>query len=314
VTAKRIAGEVEALTVERNAPNRVRIIEPAERPRVESPHKRLMLIGLAALGAFGSVVLGISWLEFRSRRVASVDAVVNGLGMRLVGTLPAIPGRARRGIEGAGPAWQNLMVDSIDAVRTILLRDLRAESLQTVMITSASKGEGKSLLSCHLAISLARTGRPTLLVDFDLRSPSVHRLFDIPAAPGVSELLRGEAELAEAIRPVLGGLDVIAAGRCDADALRRLGQDALPELVVALKRHYDFIVIDSAPVLPVADSLQISQHVDAVVFSVYRAVSRIPSVYAGYERLATLGVRMLGAVVSGIPIERYGDDYNFIII
>ncbi|HMB02666.1 MAG TPA: division plane positioning ATPase MipZ [Isosphaeraceae bacterium] len=311
VTAKRIAGEVEALTVERNAPNRVRIIEEAESPRVESPRKRQMMIGLVALGAFGSTVLGISWREFRSRRVASVDEVVDGLGMRLVGTLPAIPGRARGGIEGAGPAWQDLMVDSIDTARTMLLRDLRAESLQAVMITSASKGEGKSLLSCHLAISLARTGRRTLLVDFDLRSPSVHHLFDIPAGPGTCELLRGEAELAETIRPVLGGLDVIAAGRCDADALRALGRDAVPELMVALKRHYDYIVIDSAPVLPVADSLQISQHVDAVVFSIYRDVSRIPAVYAGYERLASLGARVLGAVVSGIPAQRYGEDnYN----
>jgi capsular exopolysaccharide synthesis family protein len=315
-TAKKIAGEVEALKVELNAPHRVRIIERAENPRVENPYKRLMTVGMVGLGTFGLVLMGISWREYRSRKVESVDEVVHGLGLRLVGTLPALPARPRELSEddpdpASAPPWQDLLIESIDAVRTMLLRDFRAESLQVMLITSAAKGEGKSSLSSHLAISLARTGRRTLLVELDLRSPTLQRLFDVPREPGVCELLRNEAELDEVIQPVIGGLDIITAGSCDAQAIRALGQDTLPVFLESLRQRYDLIVIDSAPVLPVADTLQISQYVDAVVLSVYRDVSRLPTVYAGYERLARLGVRLLGVVVTGVPAERYGEPHTY---
>ena len=304
MTAKKIAAEVESLTVERNAPNRVRIIEPAEAPRVEGPRKRLMMIALAGLAAFAGTVLGLCWREFLSRRVGSVNEVVHGLGMTLVGTLPALP-------KGGGGEGRDRMIESIDAARTMLLRDGRTDPLQVLMITSAVQGEGKTSLSSHLAISLARTGRPTLLLDLDLRRPAVHRLFDLPAAPGVSELLRGEVAAVAAVQTVPGGLDIIAAGRSDADALRALGQDALPDLLADLRRHYDFIVIDTPPALPVADALQISQYVDGVLFSVYRDVSRVPAVHAGYDRLEKLGARMLGAVITNMPADRYGNDKSY---
>jgi succinoglycan biosynthesis transport protein ExoP len=318
-TAKKIAGEVEALKVELNAPHRVRIIERAENPRVENRYKRLMTVSLAGFGALGCALLGFSWREYRSRRVESVDEVVHGLGLRLVGTLPALPAPPRLRCRPASlevdtpsiPPWQDLLIESIDAVRTMLLRDLRAESLQVLLITSAAKGEGKSSLSSHLGISLARTGRHVLLIDLDLRSPTLQRLFDVPLQPGICELFRNEADLEEVIQPVVGGLDVITAGKCDANAIRALGQEILPSLLKDLRRRYDLIVIDSAPILPVADTLQISQYVDAVVFSVYRDVSRLPILYAGYERLMALNVRFLGVVITGVPTEHYGETYTF---
>ena len=102
-------------------------------------------------------------------------------------------------------------------------------------------------------------------------------------------------------------LDVCPAGACDSRSLRALGPDALAALIARAKAHYDFVVIDSAPLLPVADSLHVCQHADAVVLSVFRDVSRLPAVYAGYERLSALGVRVLGVVVTGVAVGSYGD-------
>ena len=133
----------------------------------------------------------------------------------------------------------------------------------------------------------------------------------MPREPGICELLRNEADLEEAIQPVMGMLDVITSGTCDAQAIRALGQDVLPDLLHRLRQRYDLIVIDSAPVLPVADTLLVSQHVDAAVFSVYRDVSRLPTVYAGHERLVTLGVRVLGVVLTGIPADHYGEPFDY---
>ena len=95
--------------------------------------------------------------------------------------------------------WQNLMLESIDATRTMLIHAARTGSHRVVMITSAVGGEGKTSLASHLATSLARSGLRTLLIDADLRSPSIHRLFDLPLGPGLSEVLRGEVDLADAI-------------------------------------------------------------------------------------------------------------------
>jgi polysaccharide biosynthesis transport protein len=150
-----------------------------------------------------------------------------------------------------------------------------------------------------------------LLADFDLRSPSAHKLFDLAPGPGVAELLRGEADLDDVAVPVMADLDVIPGGNGDAQAVRALGQSAFPQLMSRIKSYYDYIVIDTAPLLPVADSLLIGQQVDAAVISVYRDVSRIPSVHAGYARLEAMGVRVLGVVLTGIPAERYGDEYSY---
>ena len=210
----------------------------------------------------------------------------------------------------AAARWQGRLIESVDATRAVLLRECRAEGIRTVMVTSASKGEGKSSLASHLAISLARTGRRTLLVDFDLRRPAVHRMFDVPETPGVCEVLAGESSIDDAARGVAPDLDVMPAGRCGARAFRALGQDVLPELLERLKDDYDFIVIDSAPVLAVADSLLISQHADAVLLSVFRGVSLMPAVRAGFARLESLGVRVLGAVVTGVAVDDFAESYG----
>ena len=106
-------------------------------------------------------------------------------------------------------------------------------------------------------------------------------------------------------------LDILPAGRSDSIAIRALGQDALPKLLESLSAHYDIVIIDTAPVLPVADSLLISGHVDAVILSVYRDVSKMPAVLACKERLVSLGVNLLGVVVTGIPVEKFGHEYSY---
>ena len=319
--ARHLGRQMESLNVELKAPQRGRVVEPADNPRAESPKKRFAAIALVASGAFGLSLLGVSWREVRLRRVDNPEEIVEGLSLPLVGTLPAIPGPtrqdralARQGVGGDGPdalRWQNLLVESVDAARTILLRDGMSRDTRAVMITSATKGEGKSSLSSHLAISLARAGRRTVLLDFDLRDPSLHRLFDVPRSPGLCELLRGQCQVGDSTHALMAELDLIPAGERDADALRALALNALPALISRLKLMYDYVIVDSAPVLPVADSLLIAQQVDAVILSVYRDVSRIPAVHAGYARLAALGVRILGVVVTGLPAERYGEAYHY---
>jgi capsular exopolysaccharide synthesis family protein len=317
-TSETVGEQTEQLSVELQAPKRVKLLHLADAPKVMNLTKHLAVTGFVGLSSLGLVLFGIAFWETRIQRVDTADEVVRGLGVGLVGVLPALP-TSSRGLPARRSSrelqekiWNNILLESVDATRAMVLHASRTEPLQVLMVASALKGEGKTSLACHLATSLARARRRTLLVDCDLRSPAVHRMFDVLSQPGICEVLRGEAPLAEAVQPtVAAGLSVLPAGRCDSQALQALAHGRLETILEELKPQYDYIIVDTAPVLPVADTLQISQHVDAVLFSVLRDVSRLPKVYAAYERLALLGVRMLGAVVAGARCEHYASSYAY---
>ena len=311
-TAKKVAYEVETLNVELQAPRRITVAALADPPRKKDSTKQYMMCGGASFGGFALAILAVSFWEMKSMRIGSVDEVVNHLGLALVGTLPALPRRGGKLAKTDDQRWQGLLVESIDATRTMLLHASRVNATRAVMITSAMKGEGKTSLAAHLATSLARAGRKTLLIDCDLRRPTLHQLFDVARVPGICELLRGEAEVNDVIRPTpADDLNLMPAGHCDGLALQSIAQDGFRDVLAILKKRYDFIIIDSAPVLPVVDTMLLSQQVDAVLFSIMRDVSRVPLVHAAHERLTSLGVRMLGAVVSAIDHRDSMHSYDY---
>jgi polysaccharide biosynthesis transport protein len=122
----------------------------------------------------------------------------------------------------------------------------------------------------------------------------------LPQEPGFSEVLRGELMATDTIRPTsVSRLWLMPAGHWDAHAVQALAQESVRDMFSSLKEHYDFIIVDSCPVLPVADALLLGQHVDAVIFSILRDVSRVPTVYSAQQKLNNLGIRTLGAVVIG---------------
>lgn len=188
--AARLADEIEQVKVEVGAPPRVTLAEePYVVPGIEGNRRlkfTLIVAGVVLAVGFAGVV---GW-EYRARRVVHAGEVTSEIGLPLLGTLPPA---------GAGEGNSSLaLVEAIDTTRTMLLH---AGGMRSVLVTSAVSGEGKTSLAGHLAISLARGGFRTLLVDGDFHSPSAHRLFGLPDGPGLSEALRGEAQLESAIHP-----------------------------------------------------------------------------------------------------------------
>ncbi len=315
-SAMKVSSEVEALNVELGAPPRIRTIEDAVVPRTRDEKKRLAIIGMTVFGAFFGGLFGIAFLELQNRKVDTADEVPIDLGLHVVGTLPIVRTKANRGMTSLRQSEierysQSLLLESIDATRTMLVHAARTGSHRVVMITSAVSGEGKTSLASHLATSLARSGLRTLLIDADLRSPSIHRLFNLPADAGLSEVLRGEVECADAIAATaIDELKVLTAGKCDRQTIRLLSQGSLGPLFVRLKEQFDFVIVDTSPILLVADGLIIAQQADAALFSIFRDVSSKTKVAAASERLRSLGVRILGAVVTGAHGGRYGNAYD----
>jgi polysaccharide biosynthesis transport protein len=315
-TQDTLANQVALLKAEPSASSKIVVLQSAETPR-DMDYSRLVKYGSGgALAAFGLVLLGVAFLEFQSGKINGAAEVINGLSLPLVGTMPQLPARARRPVNGTATAedlhWQSIITESVDAIRTQLLHAARTDAVQIVMVTSATGGEGKTSLASQLAASLARAWRKTLLVDGDLRNPAAHKLFDMPLEPGFSEVLRGEANVGEAVKPtVMGRLSLLPAGHWDAHAVQALAQDNVRATFDEMKEQFDFIVVDSCPVLPVADSLLLGQHVDAVIFSVLRDVSRLPALQAAQQKLQGLSVRVLGAVIIGADSIPGSDAYKY---
>ncbi|HTU22370.1 MAG TPA: polysaccharide biosynthesis tyrosine autokinase [Gemmataceae bacterium] len=306
---QRLINEEQALNVEMEAPSEFKILEEAQILHAQTQSRMAMMTTGAALGATAAGLLAVAFWEFRRRRIDSVEDVADELGIRVVGALPNSSRRLPRRLIGGGSqdAYLDvLLTESIDATRTMLLHLARCESAQVVMVTSATAGEGKTSLACHMAASMARMGLKTLLIDADLRNPTTHRLFEVHNEAGLSELLLGEEEVGNVIQPTpVNGLSLLPAGVWDSHVSQLLAKSQTRTLFEQLRKHYDFILVDSPPVLPVADALLIGQVVDAVIFSVLCEVSRLPSVYMATQRMAALGIRSLGAVVNGVHAEPY---------
>jgi succinoglycan biosynthesis transport protein ExoP len=309
-TAKRVNKQIQDLKVEIQAPRRINPFE--DTTVVDDGDKRWKNAGLGFCAACSVVLGGITYLEFRARRVNNPEEVTHGLQLKLLGTMPAL---SKRGKDGQGTdqnerRLHSHFVESIDATRLVLLHTARLESLQVLLMTSAFGGEGKTTLSSHLAVNLATVGYRTLLIDADLRRPAVHKVFRQPRQPGLCEVLRGEVDVSEAVQagPV-DGLSLLLAGDPLGQPAKLLTQGGLGKLLPALRKQYDYVLVDSAPVLPVADSQCICQYVDGVILSVLRGVSRLPAVHAACERLGTLQIRLLGAVVQGAIGDSYYHRY-----
>ena len=309
-TVGTIASEVEKLKVERGSGGR--IVSRNRDGAISRCTNQNLRIALAILvGAVGVLLpaFGIVFWDTRGHRVNSPGEISGDIGLDVIGEIPIIPLRAVRHLVDSSPRyhhWQAMLTESVDGIAARLLRQAETDPVRVILVSSAVSGEGKTTVATQLAMSLARTGHRTVLVDFDLRQPALDGVFGLPVQPGVGELLKHEVELSDAIHSEQSErLSVITAGNWSHGSVEVLANGSTRSLFDSLRSEYDFVIVDGSPILPVVDTRFISQHVDGVVLSVLRDVSRIPKVAAACELLAAFNVRTLGAVVTGSTQEQY---------
>ncbi|MFZ1933563.1 MAG: P-loop NTPase [Thermoguttaceae bacterium] len=303
--------EHDKLGAEIKSPQRIFVTEQAGEPLM--PSNTLMRIALTILTVLASFCLPVAAIAFwdtRTHRINTAADVSHGLRLPVIGSMPLVPSRVIRQLGSPSPrhrAWHLRLTESVDGIAARLLRKADIEQSRVIMVSSATGGEGKTTLATQLALSLARTGRRTVLVDFDLRRPSFDEMFGVPLSPGVSEVLRHEADAAGLVHPVAAdNLAVVTAGRWDRQALASLSNGCVDSLFKQLREDFDFVVVDTSPILPVADARFVSQYVDAVVLSVFRDVSEAPKIQAACDILAAFGAQSVEAVVTGPTNGLYG--------
>jgi len=303
--------EREKMRIELQSTPRITLVEKAEEPPMPSNRvNRIAMTVLATLAALCCPAVLIVLLDVQARRINTADEVAKGLRLPVIGSMPLIPSRVIRQLGSPSKryhSWHMRLTESVDGITARILHRAEIDQTRVIMVSSAIGGEGKTTLATQLAMSLARTGRTVVLVDFDLRRPSFNELFGVPLEPGVSELLRRQTTTLDIVHAdVAENLSVVAAGRWDRRTLASLSNGCAASLFQQLRESYEFVVIDTSPLLPVADARFVSQHVDAVVLSVLRDISQAPKIQAACDILAAFGVRSVEAVVTGDNAGAYG--------
>jgi polysaccharide biosynthesis transport protein len=301
-SAFELGDKLQSIRVELNSPERITMYQEADLMPKDGK-KQMMGMVASPVAVLLMVCMGVAWTDFRKRRIYSACEVAQGLGMRVLGSIPDVPRLEQHMVDfETDPAIVgHPVMESIDGVRTVLLHDAEMEDARVVLVSSSGSSEGKTTVAGHLACSLARAGRNTLLIDGDLRRPYLHELFGGAMQPGFSEVLLGETEPTEAIQETAQeNLSIMPAGQWDREVLHALARHGLSDLLEDLRTTYDFVIIDSHPILDAADTLLMSKHVDGVMLTVLRHVSQMPRVYTACQRLTALQVRVLGVVVNGV--------------
>lgn len=197
------------------------------------------------------------------------------------------------------------LVESYKALRTNIMFSLPIKEdvrSRKILFTSAGPGEGKTTTTVNLAVTLSETETKVLLIDADMRKPTVHKYFNIESRVGLSNLLSGMNTKKECIQQIEGmpNLSVITSGILPPNPSELLGSSAMINMLSEFESEYDYIIIDTPPVNVVADALAIVKKVDGVAFVVSQGKSTYPDVSRAIETLRFANANIIGAVMNRV--------------
>ncbi len=279
----------------------IRVVDPAEVPTSPVLPRRSNDLMMALLA--GSVLaLGLVFLfEYLDNRIKSPQEL-RALNLAFLGMVPRI--------DNSGPTLLNDAVppafgEAIRAVRTNVLFSSADEGVRTVVVTSAGPGEGKSLFSSNLSVSLAQASQRVLHIDADMRRPRVHDIFDVSQEPGLSNLLVGDCKPSEAVRKTgIANLCVLPAGMIPPNPAELLGSKRCVEYLATLGEHFDWVVIDSPPVLAVADASVLANAASGVIFVIGADQTTRNTAKAAVDQLNAVQAHVIGAVLNRADVQR----------
>lgn len=287
----------------------VRVIERAAVPsHPASPRKGLVLVlaALLGLGAGGAMVL---IRDANGRGVKDPDEVENEVGLAVVATVPRsaaqrkLARRARRGVVPPLALEKPLdaAVEDLRALRTVVQHALRQSRNNVVGVNGLAPRAGKSFVSTNLAHLLAAADGRVLLVDGDLRRGDLHRQFGIEGEPGLSDVLSGKAELDAAVRPSgAPGLDLLPSGAVVPNPAELLASDRLQRVLSELGRRYSVVIVDTPPVLAVADSALVGRHAGVNLLVLRAGEHSAREISTALKRLVHGGMIVQGAILNDV--------------
>jgi len=202
---------------------------------------------------------------------------------------------------------KSVVSEQFRTIRTNINFSMPDKDLKTILFTSASPGDGKSTIAANLAVVFAQEGKNVLLIDADMRKPTVHYTFHMTNTLGLSSLLTRQATLAEVVKLSEIGLDVITCGPIPPNPTELLASRMMDTVLEELKMQYDMIIFDAPPVLSVTDGQILANKCDGTVLVMSAGKTEKDSVVKAKEALVSSKATMLGVVLNNFKFEN--DNY-----
>jgi len=322
----RLQGKLkEAGVLEGLKSSNITVVEPGRIPsRPSSPNVLILLLG----GLFGGLFLGLgcAWgVEMMDGKVNKPQAIATRFGADYFGDLPFESYKLR----GAELQKRSLLArsvftlarpqsaysESLRSLRTVLMLSGSGSPPQVLLITSGSPGEGKSTVSTNLAVQLAQQGRKVLIIDADLRRPVLHRTLGQAHEYGLTTILEGKPGMSpDGPYPVpeVNGLSFIPAGPIVSNPSELLGSDRFRQLLGIWRETFDFIVLDTPPLLVVTDSVLLAPLADQVLLVARYGTTEVADLRHSYRFLQMRAPSTpVGVVVNGVKRVKGADYYGY---
>jgi len=298
----------------------INIVDPAIAPNkpIKPQKKKNLLLGLLVGLMVGT---GLAFFqEYLDDTIKDADEAKKVLGLPLLALIPFISTRIETDGREADAALvsynepKSSVAEAFRSLRTGIHFCAINRRKKVLLVTSSFPGEGKSTIAANLAITFAHTGARVLLVDCDMRRPSLHDKFGHSKTPGLTELLAGDVEVVDAVHNCgIPGLDMISAGTTPPNPAELLGSEAMKLFLERQREQYDHVVIDAPPVLAVTDATVLTSYSDLVL--VVLETGRVPQKAAIRlrELLSTIQTPIAGLVVSDRANlgSAYGYNYGY---
>ncbi len=271
---------------------------------------------LAAGGMLGLLAgLGLAYLvELADQRFRSPDDITQELRIPILAHVPALTAAAPsngNGSSGLDPILctyhhgKGREAEAYRAVRTSVYFGGEGDTLKVIQVTSPDPSDGKTTLAANLAVSVAQSGKRVLLVDADLRRPTLHKLFDLEGETGLSAVMAGRADVLEVIRETpVDNLWVVPSGRPPHNPADLLASRRFEEFLQVVREQYDVVIVDTPPLLAVTDPSAIAPRADGVILVARLTRHARAGLVRSAEMLASVGGHALGVVINGTDGNR----------
>ncbi len=186
------------------------------------------------------------------------------------------------------------------------------QTMRTILVTSTSPGEGKTTTLTNLAVAMAQDGKKVLVIDCDMRKPRIHKAFEISNQKGLSDILMKRCDVTEAIvRLEDVGLDVIPAGIIPDNPSELLNSASMKNFIENVRSIYEYVFVDTPPVIPVTDAMIMSRYIDGVVLVISHGNTQIDMAKNAVEQLRSVKANILGVTLNRIPVTDSKAYYNY---
>jgi capsular exopolysaccharide synthesis family protein len=292
----------------------VETITPAGNAKLVGPLRVKNLIFAALIGLILGVCMALLQ-EYLDDRVQAPEDAMRLLEAPGLGYVPMVEADRSRllSADGAGGS----LMETYRLLRSNVQFAAVDSPTHTLLITSSMPGEGKSLTACNLAVATAMNGRRVIIVDADLRRPTVHEKFGLERQPGLTNVLIGHSTLDEALQDTdVPELKVLSCGHIPPNPAELLSSRAMRDLIEELKARADLVIFDSSPVLATADAQVLANDVDGVLYVVQLGETRKSAVRVGSDLLRQARANVMGVVFNMIKMETkgrygYGSGYHY---